>query len=90
MDPMIRVREFLLDNIGHMTRPGTGSFDSATNRWFVPVCCRTEGGEAVIGDVEVDCEGHIIFAPGREEMLSRLQQVTSQLIHEGTPSRKTP
>ena len=27
MDPATRVREFLLDNIGHMTHPGQASFD---------------------------------------------------------------
>ncbi|HTU90252.1 MAG TPA: hypothetical protein VMF69_09280 [Gemmataceae bacterium] len=90
MDPLNRVRDFLLDNIGHMTHPGTGSFDAATNRWFVPICCRTESGEVVIGDVEVDCTGHIVFAPGREEMLSRLQKATSQLVHQGTSPGETP
>ena len=72
MDPMIRVREYLLDNIGHMTSPGNASFDPATQRWFVPIRCRTERGEVVVGDVELDCSGHILFAPSREEMMARL------------------
>ena len=30
MDPMTRVRNYLLDNVGHMTYPGNPSFDPAT------------------------------------------------------------
>jgi hypothetical protein len=70
---MIRVKDFLLDNVGHMTRPGYASFDLATQRWFVPIYCRTERGEVVIGDVELDHEGHIIYAPSREELNARLE-----------------
>lgn len=90
MDPLIRVRDFLLDNIGHMTHPGTGSFDSTTNRWFVPICCRTENGEVIVGDVEVDGDGHIVFAPGRNELLLRLQKATSQLVPKETSLREAP
>jgi hypothetical protein len=74
MDPVTRVREFLLDNIGHMTHPGQASFDPASQHWFVPVYCRTSRGAVVIGDVEVDRQGHILFAPSREEMLARLSR----------------
>jgi hypothetical protein len=72
MDPVTRVREFLLDNIGHMTHPGQASFDPTSQHWFVPVYCRTSRGPVVIGDVEVDQQGHILFAPSRAEMLARL------------------
>ena len=74
MDPIARVREFLLDNIGHMTYPGQASFDPASQRWFVPIYCRTSRGPVVIGDIEVDHQGHILFAPSREEMLTRLSR----------------
>ena len=69
---MSRVRDYLLDNVGHMTYPGNASFDPATQRWFVPIYCRTERGAAVVGDVELDSQGHVVFAPSREEMLARL------------------
>jgi hypothetical protein len=72
MEPMQRVRDYLLDNVGHMTYPGQGSFDSASQRWFVPIYCRTERGAVVVGDVELDPQGHIVFAPSRDEMLARL------------------
>ena len=72
MDPVIRVREFLLDNIGHMTYPGNASYDPVSQRWLVPICCRTEQGDMVVGDVELDREGHIVSAPDREALLSRL------------------
>jgi hypothetical protein len=72
MDPVRRVRDYLLDNVGHRTYPGNASFDPAVQHWFVPIYCRTERGAAVVGDVEVDAQGHIIFAPSREEMLSRM------------------
>ena len=75
MDPVARVREFLLDNIGHMTHPGQASFDPASQHWFVPVYCRTPRGQVIIGDIELDQQGHIIFAPGREEMLTRLARM---------------
>ena len=72
MDPMIRVREYLLDNVGHMTYPGNASFDPATQRWFVPIRCRTARGDVVVGDVELDRDGHILFAPSRETMIARI------------------
>lgn len=87
MDPVIRVRDFLLDNVGHMTHPGAASFDPATTRWFIPICCRTERGDVVVGDIEVDGDGHVVFAPSREEMLSRLRVATTpppQPVNEGT------
>lgn len=73
MDPVTRVREFLLDNVGHMTHPGTPSFDPQDQRWHVPVYCRTERGSVVVGDVELDREGHIVFAPSQEQMCARLE-----------------
>lgn len=72
MDPMTRVRDYLLDNVGHMAYPGNASFNAAAQRWFVPIYCRTERGAVVVGDVELDCQAHILFAPSREEMLARL------------------
>ena len=72
MDPMSRVRDYLLDNVGHMTYPGNASFDTATQRWFVPIYCRSDLGARVVGDVELDSQGHVVFAPSREEMLARL------------------
>ena len=73
MDAMNRVRDYLLDNVGHMTYPGNPSFDPTTQRWFVPVYCRTPRGAVVVGDVELDAQGHILFAPGREEILARFE-----------------
>ena len=72
MDALSRVRDYLLDNVGHLTYPGQASFDAAAQRWFVPIYCRTERGAVVVGDVELDAQGHIVFAPSREEMLVRL------------------
>lgn len=73
MDPVTRVRNYLLDNVGHMTYPGHASFHLETQHWFVPIYCRTERGAMVVGDVEIDQEGHIVYAPSREEMLARLE-----------------
>lgn len=76
MDPVNRVRDFLLDNVGHMTYPGRASYDRVSARWFVPIYCRTERGAIVVGDVELDNRGHVVFAPSREEMLIRLGTLT--------------
>jgi hypothetical protein len=76
MDPVSRARDYLLDNVGHMTYPGNASFDPGARRWFVPIYCRTERGAVVVGDVELDAHGHLVFAPSREEMLTRLAAVT--------------
>jgi hypothetical protein len=73
MDAVNRVRDYLLDNVGHMTYAGNASFDMATQHWFVPIYCRTERGSVAVGDVELDTQGHIVFAPSREEMLGRLR-----------------
>ncbi len=72
MDPVSRVRDYLLDNVGQMTYPGNASFDPTHERWFVPILCRTERGAVAIGDAELDAHGHILFAPSREELLGRL------------------
>ena len=72
MDAVNRVRNYLLDNVGHLTYPGNPSFDPAVQRWFVPIYCRTPRGAVVVGDVELDAQGRIVFAPSREEMLTRL------------------
>ena len=72
MNPMIRTREYLIDNIGHMTYPGNLSFDPATEKWFVPICCRTERADVILGDIEVDRDGHIVYAPIRKELVARL------------------
>jgi hypothetical protein len=72
MDAVTRVRDFLLDNIGHMTYPGNPSFDQITQHWFVPILCRTERGSMVVGDVKLDDQGHVIHAPGRDEIVGRL------------------
>lgn len=73
-----RVAGFLLDNIGHLTRPGNPSFDLAKQRWFVPICLRTEHGDVVIGDVEVDPAGHLLYAPSREEVSRRAEEVLAK------------
>ena len=79
MDPVTRVKDYLLDNIGHMTYPGNASFDADTKRWFVPVYFRAKGGDVVLGDVEVDSQGHILFAPSREQLLARLTEPAASM-----------
>lgn len=74
MDPVKRAGDFLRDNVGHLTFPGNASFDLATQRWFVPIYCRTARGAVVMGEVELDEQGRIVFAPSREEMLARLAE----------------
>jgi hypothetical protein len=77
MDAVNRVRNYLLDNVGHLTYPGNASFDAAAKRWFVPIYCHTAQGAIVVGDVELDAEGHIVFAPSREVMLGRMKATVS-------------
>ena len=87
MDPMNRVRDYLLDNVGHMTYPGNASFDQATQRWFVPIYCRSDRGDTVVGDVELDSQGHVVFAPSRDEMLARLSAaVPNQKLQQTGPA----
>ena len=72
MASVIRVRDHLRDNVGHMAYPGNASLQPVAQRWLVPIYCRTDRGAVVVGDVELDAQCHIIFAPSREEMLARL------------------
>jgi hypothetical protein len=83
MDPVLRVREYLLDNVGHITCPGRASFDPATQRWFVPIHFRTRSSDIVIGDVELDRDGHIMFAPTREELAARVDAVALTVSKPG-------
>jgi hypothetical protein len=89
MDPITRVRDFLLENVGHMTYPGNASFDSTTQRWFVPIYCRTDRGDVVVGDVEVDGEGRMVYAPSREEMIARLGELAAPTSLNGVWERKS-
>jgi hypothetical protein len=77
MDPIKRAADFLRDNIGHMTFPGNPSFDPRTQRWFVPIRCRTTRGAVVVGDVELDEQGHLVFAPSRDELVARLAETAN-------------
>ena len=79
LDPVMRVAHYLLDNIGHLTRPGIPSFDRAAQRWLVPICLRTEHGDVVVGDAEVDTAGHLVYAPSKEELVKRADEVTAKL-----------
>lgn len=79
MDPVMRVAAFLRDNVGHLARPGNPSPDLATQRWLVPICLRTEHGDVVIGDVEVDSAGHLVYAPSKEELVRRADEVLAKL-----------
>jgi hypothetical protein len=72
MDPVSRARDYLLDHVGHMTFPGSASFDAVSQRWLVSVCCRTARGVVVVGDVQLDAAGHVVSAPGRDDQLARL------------------
>jgi len=73
MDPVKIVRDYLLNNIGHLTRPGTPLLDAASNEWVVPVFCRTATGDVRVGDVTIDEDGRIARAPSREEVLETLR-----------------
>ncbi len=77
MDPVKRVGDFLRDNVGHLTRPGNASYDATSQHWFVPIYARTEGGDVAVGDVEVDRDGHIVYAPSKEELIARLRDRTA-------------
>ena len=74
MDPVTRVRDYLRDHIGHLTRPGPASYNAVLSRWIVPIHCRTADGDVVLGDVEVDPEGRIVSAPNREALATRLAE----------------
>jgi hypothetical protein len=82
MDPVTRVRDFLLDNVGHLTHPGNPSFSPKTPRWLVPTYCRTERGSFVVGDAVLDRDGHLVFAPSKEAMSARL----AATAHQGSDS----
>jgi hypothetical protein len=84
MDAVARVRDFLVDNVGHLTYPGNPSFDPRTERWQVPIYCRTGHGNQVVGDVELDRDGHIIFAPSKEEIRARLTAMPNAALPSGS------
>jgi hypothetical protein len=44
----------------------------------VPIYCRTPRGAVVVGDVVLDAKAHIVFAPSREELLCRLDQMKAR------------
>ena len=77
MEPVSRVRDYLLDNVGHMTYPGHPSYDAARKRWFVPILCSMGRGAIVVGDIELDADGHIVFAPSRDELVARLAEAAA-------------
>jgi hypothetical protein len=89
MDPVIRARDYLRDNVGHLTRPGNASYHPASQRWFVPIRWRTTHGDVVIGDLELDREGHLVYAPSKEELLLRAEE-TMKKFAEPLPEASVP
>ena len=73
MDAVVRAAGYLRDNIGHLARPGNASYYPSVQRWFVPIYCRTDQGDVVLGDLEIDLDGHIVYAPTRDELVARLE-----------------
>jgi hypothetical protein len=88
MDPVSRVRDYLLDNVGHMTRPGRAAFDAARQRWRIPIWCRTAGGDVCVGEAEVDREGRLVCVPDREALLARL--ATAEASRSAASSEPRP
>jgi hypothetical protein len=78
MDAVTRAAAYLRDNVGQLTRPGNPSFDPATQRWFVPISVRALQGDVVVGDLELDSAGHIVYAPSKEEIVKRAEELCSR------------
>lgn len=84
MDPVSRVCDYLLDNVGHLTRPGSATFDSVRQRWLVPILWRTQEGDVRVGEAEVDRDGRLVCVPDREAILARLATARGAISEVGS------
>jgi hypothetical protein len=73
MDIYEKVKKYLIDNIGHLTTPGTPRFDSKNGKWKVPVLCKTDRGILISGEFQLDSNGCFLYVPTKQEMLKTIE-----------------
>ncbi|MBI2542633.1 MAG: hypothetical protein HYW24_00385 [Candidatus Aenigmarchaeota archaeon] len=65
---------YLIENIGNLIGPGEPIFDSKVGIWIVPVFHMSKVAVFPIGEMVIDSDGNILYAPtGKdiEEMFER-------------------
>ncbi len=73
MDVYEKVKKYLVDNIGHLTTPGTPRFDSEHRKWKVPVLCKTDRGILIAGEFQLDSTGCFLYVPTKQEMIKTIE-----------------
>ncbi len=86
-----KVKQYLFENIGHMTTAGTPKYDVLKNLWRVPVLCKTERGIIVVGEFSLDKEGNFVNIPTKREMLkvAELEMERLPFLYYGTKKELT-
>jgi hypothetical protein len=81
-----KVREYLYNNIGHLTTAGTPRFDNKEKIWKVPVLCKTERGVIIAGEFHINKNGDFVNVPTKEEMMKTvgLQVNKPPFLYYGT------
>lgn len=74
-----KVREYLYENIGHLTTPGTPRYDLKNEKWKVPVLCKTDRGILVVGEFILGKEGDFLKIPTKNEMQKIIESEISDI-----------
>lgn len=73
MEVYEKVKQYLVDNIGNLTTPGTPRFDSENRKWKVPVLCKTDRGILIAGEFQLDSKGCFLYVPTKQEMIKTIE-----------------
>jgi hypothetical protein len=81
-----KVRQYLYNNMGHLTTAGTPRFDNREKIWKVPVLCKTDRGIIIVGEFHIDKDGNFVDVPTKEEMMKTVELQINKLpfLYYGT------
>ena len=68
MEVYEKVKQYLYNNMGRLTTAGTPRFDNREKIWKVPVLCKSDRGNIIVGEFHMDKDGNFVDVHTKEEM----------------------
>ncbi len=71
--------EYAVMYVGDRAVEGVPSFDEQRHVWRVPILCRTSRGILLAGEMQIDEQLHIVYAPTKEELTKAVEAQLERL-----------